>query len=192
MRDENTMKTRIRILTNENHPTRSQMINRNIYDDYGRKPGSPKPFFIRAAVLGQMDIDGRKVEKTPDYIRPPWYTYDGISMDWYLQELINEKYNDHTRIYNDWSKKEEKVEYAVVTDQQSTRKRTRDQSSIFSAKQEAIIGAIQKLPTTGVKGVIFTNSLSTMMAASGNNHTKTKKTRQFMHKRKENVTLCWV
>jgi hypothetical protein len=68
MRDKNTMKTGIRILKNENHPTRSQMLNRNIYDDYAMKLGSPKPFFIRAAELfGQMDIDGRKVEKTPDY-----------------------------------------------------------------------------------------------------------------------------
>jgi hypothetical protein len=50
-------------------------------------------------------------------------------------------------IYTDGSKKEEKVGYAVVTDQQSTRRR--DQSSICSAEQEAIIGAIQKLLTTG-------------------------------------------
>jgi hypothetical protein len=54
--------------TNENHPTRSQIINQNIYGDYAMKPGSPKPFSIRAAqLLGQMDIDGRKVEKTSDY-----------------------------------------------------------------------------------------------------------------------------
>jgi hypothetical protein len=40
MRDENTMKTGIRILTNENDPPiRSQIINRNIYDDYAMKPG---------------------------------------------------------------------------------------------------------------------------------------------------------
>jgi hypothetical protein len=53
--------------------TRSQMITRNIYDDYAMKPGSPKLFFIRAAEhLGQMDIDGRKVEKTPVNIRTPW------------------------------------------------------------------------------------------------------------------------
>jgi hypothetical protein len=55
----------------------NQMINWNIYvnDDYAMTPGSPKPFYIRAVELfGQMDIDGRKVEKTPDYIRTPWYT----------------------------------------------------------------------------------------------------------------------
>jgi ribonuclease HI len=108
-----------------------------------------------------------------------------------FQELVNEKYNDHTRIYTDGSKKEEKVGYAVVTDQQSTW----NQSSIFSVEQEAIIGALQKLPTTGVRGVIFTDSLSTMMVASGNKHTinpKTRKIRQLMDKRKRNVILCWV
>jgi hypothetical protein len=68
-----------------------------------------------------------------------------------FQELENEKYNDHTRIYTAVSKKEEKLGYGVVTDQQSTHKRIRDQSSIFSAKQETIIDAIQKLPTTGVR-----------------------------------------
>jgi disulfide oxidoreductase YuzD len=82
-----------------------------------------------------MDIDGRRMEKTPDYIRPLWYTDDGKSMDWSwckmrkgtpneifrtkFQELVNEKNIDHTRIYTDGSKKEEKVGYVVVTDQQS-------------------------------------------------------------------------
>jgi hypothetical protein len=50
------------------------MINRNIYNDFVMKPGSPKAFFIRAAeLLRQMDMNGRKVEKT-SYVRPPWYT----------------------------------------------------------------------------------------------------------------------
>jgi hypothetical protein len=59
-----------------------------------------------------------------------------------FQELVNEKYNDHIRIYTDGSKREEKVGYEVVTDQQSTRRSIRDQSSIVSTEQEAIIGAI--------------------------------------------------
>jgi hypothetical protein len=53
----------------------------------------------------------------------------------------------------------------------------RDQSSIFSAEQDPIKDAIQKLPKTEVRGVIFTDSLSTMMAASGNNYTKNPNTR---------------
>jgi hypothetical protein len=64
MRYENTMKTRIRILTNKSHPTRSQMIIRNIYNDYVMNPRSPKTFFILAAeLIGQIDID-EKEQKT--------------------------------------------------------------------------------------------------------------------------------
>jgi hypothetical protein len=48
-------------------PTRSQKINRDIYDDYAMKPGSQKPFFIRAAeLLEQMNID---VEKSTENSR---------------------------------------------------------------------------------------------------------------------------
>jgi hypothetical protein len=46
---------------------------------------TPKPFLIRAAeLLRQMDIDGRKLEKTPDHIKTPLYTDDGKNMDWSL------------------------------------------------------------------------------------------------------------
>jgi hypothetical protein len=38
-------------------------------------------------IFGQMDIDERKVEKTPDYIRPPWYTDDGKNLDWSLCKM---------------------------------------------------------------------------------------------------------
>jgi hypothetical protein len=92
-----------------------------------------------------------------------------------FQELVNEKYNDHTRIFTVGSNKKEKVGYAVVTNQQSTRRRRSHKSSIFSAEQEAT--------DNGVRGVIYTDSLSTMMAASGTNHTenpKTRKIRQLM------------
>jgi hypothetical protein len=64
-----------------------------------------------------------------------------------FQELVSEKYNDYAKIYTDGSK--EKLGYGVVTDQQSTHRRIRDQLSIFSAEEEAIeaiIDAIQKLP----------------------------------------------
>jgi hypothetical protein len=145
------------------------MLNPIIYDDYAMKPGSPKPFFKRAAELfGQMGIDGRKVDKTPDYIRLPWYTDDGKILDWSLckmrkgtpneifraefQELVNEKYNDHTRIYTDGSKKEEKVGYAFVTDHRSTRRKRRDHTK----------------------------------------NPKARKIRQLMDYRKRNVKLCWV
>jgi hypothetical protein len=174
------------------------VINRNIYDDYALKPGSPKPFLIRAAkLLGQMDIDERNVEKTPDYIGPPWYTDDRKNMNYPICKMKKGTPNEifYAEFQELVNEIKEKVGFTVVTDQQSTRRKIRNQSSIFSAKQEAIIGAIQKLPTAGVREVIFTDSLSTMMVASGNNHTKNpkaRKIRQLMDKRKGNVTLCWV
>jgi ribonuclease HI len=138
-----------------------------------------------------LDIDVRKVEKILD---------DKKSMDWSLCKMRKETPNEifraefqklvHRRVQEG-----RKEGYAVVTDQQSTRRRIRDQSSIFSTEQEAVIGAIQKLSTTRVRGVIVTDSLSTIMAASVNDHTKnskTRKIRQLMDKRKGNVTLCWV
>jgi hypothetical protein len=45
--------------------------------------------------------------------------------------MANEKYNDHTRIYTDGSKKEVKAGYVNAADQKSTRRRIRDQSSIY-------------------------------------------------------------
>jgi hypothetical protein len=117
MRDENTMKTGISVLTNENHPTRSQMMNRNIYPDL-QNPSSY-----------ERQNSSDKWNKTGENSRL-YKTDDGNSMDWPLckmrkgtpneifraefQELVNGKYN--TRIYTDGSKKEEKVGYAVVTD----------------------------------------------------------------------------
>jgi hypothetical protein len=107
-------------------------------------PDHSKLLMRVAELLGQIDIDGRKVEKTPDYITPLWYTDDGKSMDWSLckmgkgipneifraefQKLVNEKYNDHIRIYTDGSKMEEKVGYAIVTDPQSKRRSIRARS----------------------------------------------------------------
>jgi hypothetical protein len=165
------------------------------------KPGSPKLFFIRAILGSNSLTNGHRWKKSGENSRLYKNTMVHKSMDWSIckrrkgtpneifraefQELVNEKFNDHTRIYSDGSNKEEKVGYAVVTDQHSTRRRIRDQSSIFSA--------IQKLPTTVIREVIFTNSLRTTMAASENNHTKnskTRKIRQLMDKRKGIVTLC--
>jgi ribonuclease HI len=185
MKDENTIKTRIRILTNENHPTRSQMLNRNIYDHYAMKPGSPKPFFIRAAeLLGQMDIDRRKVEKTPDYIRTPWYKDDRKSMDWSLCKMKKGTQKEiHTRIYIDGSKKEEKVRYAVVTDQQSTRRKIRD-INIQRGTRSHHRRNTEATDNGGQRSDIYW--------PTKHHDPKTRNIRQLMDKRKGNVTQCWV
>jgi hypothetical protein len=61
MRERDTTKTAIRILTNTEHPTRHLYTSR-IYDHYATKPSTPKPMFIRAMeYLGRFGIDTRKI-----------------------------------------------------------------------------------------------------------------------------------
>jgi hypothetical protein len=49
MRERDTAKTAIRILTNTEHPTRNLYSSLyTIYDHYATKPSTPKPMFIRA------------------------------------------------------------------------------------------------------------------------------------------------
>jgi hypothetical protein len=56
MRERDTAKTAIRILTNTEHPTRHLYTSR-IYDHY-----ATKPMFIRAKeYLGRFEIDTRKI-----------------------------------------------------------------------------------------------------------------------------------
>jgi hypothetical protein len=47
-------------------------MNNKIHDEYATKPRTIKPIFIRAIeYLGQLQIDVRRIETTPYYLRPP-------------------------------------------------------------------------------------------------------------------------
>jgi hypothetical protein len=64
MRERDTAKTAIRILTNTEHPTR-HLYTSLMYDHYVTKPNTPKPMCIGAMVyLGRFKIDARKIEPT--------------------------------------------------------------------------------------------------------------------------------
>jgi hypothetical protein len=44
-----------------------------ITDEYVHRPATPKPLYVRASEkFGKLDIDPRKIEKTPHHHRPPW------------------------------------------------------------------------------------------------------------------------
>jgi hypothetical protein len=63
----------IRVITNESHPLRSYFMNYNIHDEYATKSRTIKPIFIRySEYLGQLQMDVRRIETTPYYLRPPW------------------------------------------------------------------------------------------------------------------------
>jgi hypothetical protein len=76
MRERDTAKTVIRILTNTEH------LTSRIYDHYANKPSTPKPMFIRAMeYLGRFGIDTRKIEPTPTFNKPPWKEMDENLID---------------------------------------------------------------------------------------------------------------
>jgi hypothetical protein len=87
------------------------------------------------------------------------------------------KYKHHIKIYTDGSKKEDKVGYSVICNQQTIKKRIRPQNTIFSTEQGAILSAIYAtMGDPGIK-VIATDSLRTLLAASDKKFTKNPKTR---------------
>jgi hypothetical protein len=48
-------------------------MNNKIHDEYATKPRTIKPIFTRAnEYFGQLQIEVRKIETTPYYLRPPW------------------------------------------------------------------------------------------------------------------------
>jgi hypothetical protein len=72
IRERDTSRIAIRVITNKSHPIRSYFMNNKIHDEYATKPRTIKPIFIRAIeYLGQLQIDVRRIETTPYYLRPP-------------------------------------------------------------------------------------------------------------------------
>jgi hypothetical protein len=72
IRQQYTTRIAIRFITNESHPIRSYFMNNKIHDEYATKPRTIKSIFIRAIeYLGKLQIDVRRIETTPYYLRPP-------------------------------------------------------------------------------------------------------------------------
>jgi hypothetical protein len=69
-----------------------------------------------------------------------------------------------------------KVGYAIVKEEHTIKKRILPQNTVFSAKQCAIIGAIQSEKNSRHEIVIITDSLSTIIAAESRTPTKNPKT----------------
>jgi hypothetical protein len=127
MRNLNTTITSIRFISNLNHPIRPYFLNPTKLDEYALRPAAPKLLFVRAMkYFGKLQINTRKIEHPPQYFRPPWTNIDhnrfyyklcairrGASNERFRAEtfrILNEKYEHHSKIYTDRSKKkDEKV-----------------------------------------------------------------------------------
>jgi hypothetical protein len=91
--------------------------------------------------------------------------------------LMGDKYEEYDQIYTDGSLMDDKVGFAFVTNNQIIKKSMRSQSSIYSAEQQAIIMAMESTTQTNKPKIIATDSLSSLLAASGNRWTWNLKTR---------------
>jgi hypothetical protein len=89
---------------------------------------------------------------------------------------IDGEYGKQVKIYTDGSKMGGKVEYAIVKEEHTIKKRILPQNTVFSAEQSAFIRAIQSEKNGRHKKVIITDSLSTIMAAESRTLTKNPKT----------------
>jgi hypothetical protein len=67
IREQDTARIVIKVITNESHPIKSYFMNNKIHDEYATKPRT----IIRAIeYLGQLQIDVRRIETTSYYLRP--------------------------------------------------------------------------------------------------------------------------
>jgi hypothetical protein len=131
MRELNKVKRTKQIITNPRHPIRPFCVDSKRTDEYVYRPATPKLILVRVSVsFGSLQIDLSRIEKTPQYIRPPWinttnqqYNFElikigrGASNERFRKEtarILEEKYKHHTKIYTDDSKKEKTVGYAVI------------------------------------------------------------------------------
>jgi hypothetical protein len=120
----------IRIITNPRHSIRPFCVEPKKTDEYVYRPTTHTPLFVRASEsFRNLHIDPRKIEKTPQHIRPPWINITNQQYDFEVcnigrgasnetARILEERYKHHTKIYTDGSKKEERVGYAVIWNHQ--------------------------------------------------------------------------
>jgi hypothetical protein len=129
MRNLNITITAIRFISNPNHPIPPYCLNPTKLDEYALRPAAPKSLFVRAMEhLGKLQIDTRKIERSPQYFRAPWtniyhnrFDYElcvirrGASSERYQAEIFAPStFEHHSKIYTEGSKKDEKVGYAAT------------------------------------------------------------------------------
>jgi hypothetical protein len=110
-------------------------MDQKIQEEYVMKTSIPQPIFMKAIeTFGKQEIDVRKVDTTPVYTRPPLtktrpsilpcvpFPRDRVGIESSQNLLMVEKYREHDRIYTDGSLMDDKVGFAIVTDNRTIKK----------------------------------------------------------------------
>jgi hypothetical protein len=72
----------------------------------------------------------------------------------WFTSLMADKYEEYDQVCTDGSPKDDKIGFVIVTNNQIIKKRLRSQSSIYSAKQQAIITAMESTTRTNKLTII--------------------------------------
>ena len=145
-----------------------------------------EPWLIQVPRIDYRLADRPKAETNP-------HQYKAL-----FKEVV-ELYKDHTHIYTDGSKKEEKVGSAAVLSSEIVKKRLPDGSSIFSAEAVALIDALKIIDDSDIsKFIIFTDSLSCLQAIE-NEDVSNALIQRFLvdytalaTKKKKHIAMCWI
>jgi ribonuclease HI len=175
----NSLKEGVKIITTQDHP--AELAMHDHWTLYSEKYKSGKePLFQRTKEF--MTTEYQECKGPPVQKSPPWQN-SHIHVDISLSKSINKKtvspdiqktlslalidrYKEHTRIYTDGSKFEEKTAAAIVVPEMGVRKvfRIADSSSVYAAELTAINEAIEwirhKQTIAKDQFAIFTDSLS--------------------------------
>jgi ribonuclease HI len=156
-------------------------------------------------------VSQHKDNDTSSQNRPPWTTIDHQQHDFDIctivrgsnnqgfpaetNQVLKEKYERHTKIYTNGSKKKGKVGCAVVWKEQTIKRKMQPQNLKYSTEQLPIINAIYSTWKKEGPKVIITDSLSTVIAVSDKKRTENSKTqtiRKLMGQQGGRITLLWV
>jgi hypothetical protein len=158
-------------------------MNNKIHDEYATKPRTIKSIFSRAIeYLGQLQINVRRIETTPYYLRTPWRKNrceqigqslcaiipkgsSSIRFRAETAKILEEKYNEHIKIYTDSSKKDDNIRPKVW-------KKTKTSKY---GEQEAIIKAIFVTKRTGERLAHPCQSKATLTTKKKSKNTVTQK-----------------
>jgi hypothetical protein len=133
----------IRIVTNADHLIRPYFMNPNKLDEYAMRPRNSQPHkrnCIKIQQTAWKPVNEKQFDVGLSAFGP------GTSREGYRTETaraLDEDYGKHFRIYTHRLKIGDKVGYAIVKEEHMIKKRILPHNTVFSAKQSAIIKAIQ-------------------------------------------------
>lgn len=203
----------IALSNNPQNPTYKTVFNQRLIQLYQSKPKTIKPFglrikpFIEQLGIKITDIDSYK-QKTPPYELPArhiilelqQYKKDETSPLIFKSRYreIKSLYKDHSPIFTDGAREEDRVAAAAVTESVVHTSRLSKHSSIFTAEARAIELALDHIiSSSDDKFIIFSDSKAVLQAMAKSSH-RNPRIRRVLDKFNRAISLakqvvfCWI